>query len=166
VKARLQRAGSLKLIDLVTATFDEKVQGGKFWGRLATCGLDRIHISHDLVHANERLLTGGVWANVELTYDDMKTEGNTIRPFVLSRFAPIQIAAASLEEFVEARARFTRDEWVDVLLRSLGYEPFHPEFTRRRKLLYLLRLVPMIERNYTSSNWGRARPANRMCLLT
>jgi ATP-dependent Lon protease len=64
IKARLQRTGSLKLIDMVTATFDEKVQGGKFWARLATCGLDKVHISHELVHANERLLTGGVWANV------------------------------------------------------------------------------------------------------
>ena len=70
IKARLQRAGSLKLIDLVTATFDEKVQGGKFWAKLATCGLDRVHIDHDMVHKHERLLTGGVWSNIELVYDD------------------------------------------------------------------------------------------------
>src|ERR1039457_5368066 len=60
VKARLQRAGSLKLIDLVTATFDEKVQGGKFGSRLSTVGRDKVHVSHELLHKNERLLTGGV----------------------------------------------------------------------------------------------------------
>lgn len=62
VKARaLQKSGSLKLIDLVTVTFDEKVTGGKFWAKLSTCGLDKAHISHDIVHKHERLLTGGVW---------------------------------------------------------------------------------------------------------
>jgi len=147
IKARLQRSGSLKLIDLVTVTFDEKVQGGKFWGRLATCGLDNAHIDHDLVHKHERLLTGGVWANIELVYDDSQGSDGAIRPFVIHRLSPIQIASSDFNEFVEGRSRFTRDEWIDVLLRSLGYEPNQPDFSRRRKLLYLLRLVPMVERN-------------------
>lgn len=154
IKARLQRTGSLKLIDMVTATFDEKVQGGKFWARLATCGLDRVHISHDLVHANERLLTGGVWANVEIVYDDTQTDKGAIRPFLLHRFSPIQIASANLEEFIEGRQRFTREEWIDVLMRSMGYEPSHPDFTPRRKLLYLLRLVPMVEKNFNLIELG------------
>jgi len=154
VKARLQRSGSLKLIDMVTATFDEKVQGGKFWARLATCGLDKVHVSHELVHANERLLTGGVWANVELLYDDSLTANGAIRPFVLHRFAPIQIASANLNEFIEARQQFTREEWIDVLMRSMGYEPNHPDFTPRRKLLYLLRLIPMVEKNFNMVELG------------
>ena len=154
VKARLQRSGSLKLIDMVTATFDEKVQGGKFWARLATCGLDKVHVSHDLVHANERLLTGGVWANVELLYDDSLTANGAIRPFVLHRFAPIQVASANLNEFIEGRQQFTREEWIDVLMRSMGYEPNHPDFTPRRKLLYLLRLVPMVEKNFNMVELG------------
>jgi ATP-dependent Lon protease len=154
VKARLQRSGSLKLIDAVTATFDEKVQGGKFWAKLATCGLDKVHISHDLVHANERLLTGGVWANVELVYDDSLTANGAIRPFVLHRFAPIQIANANLGEFIEARGQFTREEWIDVLMRSMGYESNHPDFSPRRKLLYLLRLIPMVEKNFNMIELG------------
>ncbi len=154
VKARLQRSGSLKLIDMVTATFDEKVQGGKFWARLATCGLDTVHVSHELVHANERLLTGGVWANVELLYDDSLTAYGSIRPFVLHRFSPIQIASANLSEFIEARQQFTREEWIDVLMRSMGYEPSHPDFTPRRKLLYLLRLIPMVEKNFNMVELG------------
>ena len=109
IKARLQRSGTLKLIDVVSATFDEKIQGGKFWAYLATCGLNNVHISHELVHANERLLTGGVWANVELLYDDTLTANGAIRPFVLQRFSPIQIASANLDEFIEARRHFSRD---------------------------------------------------------
>lgn len=154
VKARLQRTGSQKLIDLVTVTFDEKVQGGKFWARLATCGLDKVHIDHDIVHKHERLLTGGVWANVELVYDDSIGNDGAIRPFVLHRLSPIQIASANLDEFLEGRSQFSRDEWIDVLLRSMGYEPQHPDFTLRRKLLYLLRLIPMVERNYNLIELG------------
>jgi ATP-dependent Lon protease len=154
IKARLQRSGSLKLIDSVTATFDEKVQGGKFWAKLATCGLDKVHVSHELVHAHERLLTGGVWANVELIYDDTLTADGAIRPFVLHRFAPIQIASANLDEFVEARRQFSRSEWIDALMRSMGYEANHADFTPRRKLLYLLRLVPMVEKNFNMIELG------------
>jgi ATP-dependent Lon protease len=154
IKARLQRAGSLKLIDLVSATFDEKVQGGKFWARLATCGLDNVHIDHEAVHKHERLLTGGVWANVELIYDDTLGSEGLIRPFVIHRLTPIQIASASPEEFIEGRTQFTRDEWIDVLMRSMGYEPTNSDFTLRRKLLFLLRLVPMVEKNYNLIELG------------
>src|SRR4030042_137762 len=62
IKARLQRYRSMKLIDMVTVTFDEKDQGGKYWAKLATCGLDKIHIDERLTHQYERMLTGGVWA--------------------------------------------------------------------------------------------------------
>ena len=154
VKARLQRSGSMKLIDLVTVTFDEKVQGGKFWAKLATCGLDRVHIDPENVHKHERLLTGGIWANIELAYDDSMTGDGVIRPFVLHRLAPIQIASANYEEFLEGRRQFSRDEWMDVLLRSMGYEPTNADFTFRRKLLFLLRLVPMVEKNYNMIELG------------
>ena len=154
IKARLQRLGSLKLIDLVTVTFDEKVQGGKFWARLASCGLDRVHIDEDIVHKHERLLTGGVWANIELVYDDTLSSEGLIRPFVIHRLAPIQIASANFEEYVEGRSHFTRDQWIDVLLRSMGYEPTHSDLTHRRKLLFLLRLVPMLESNYNLIELG------------
>lgn len=154
IKARLQRAGSLKLIDLVTATFDEKVQGGKFWAKLATCGLDKVHIDHEIVHQHERLLTGGVWSNIELVYDDTLSADGVIRPFAIHRLAPIQVASADFEEFIQGRSQFTRDEWVDVLPRSMGYEPTNPDFTKRRKLLFLLRMVPMVERNFNLIELG------------
>ncbi|MDM8532155.1 protease Lon-related BREX system protein BrxL [Anaerolineales bacterium HSG25] len=154
IKVRLQRDGSMKLIDLVSTTFDEKVQGGKFWAKLATCGLSRVHIERELVYKHERLLTGGVWANLELVYDDSLSEGGKIRPFVVSRLAPIQIASANFDDFVAGRNQFSRDEWIDVLMRSMGYEPSHADFTPRRKLMFLLRLVPMVEQNYNLIELG------------
>lgn len=154
IKARLRRSGSLKLIDLVTVTFDEKDQGGKYWARFATAGLDKVHIDEPTVERYERVLTGGVWANIEVTYDETIIHGGVTRPFVIQRMQPIQVASARLDEWVDARARFTRQEWVDVLLRAMGYEPFHPDFTWRRKLLLLIRLVPMVEKNYNLIELG------------
>ena len=154
IKVRLQRAGSIKMIDLVTANFDEKVQGGKFWAKLATCGLDKVHIDAEIVYKYERLLTGGVWANLELVYDDTLGSDGAIRPFVVSRLSPIQIATADFNDYVQGRAQFTRDEWIDVLMRSMGYEPTHPDLTLRRKLLFLLRLIPMVEKNYNIIELG------------
>lgn len=154
IKARLQRTGSLKLIDLVSVTFDEKVQGGKFWAKLATAGIDKIHIDSEIVYKHERLLTGGIWANIELIYDDTQGSDGAIRPFVIQRMAPIQIASSNFEEYLKGRSQFTRDEWIDILLRSIGYEPTNPDFTARRKLLFLLRLIPMVEKNFNMIELG------------
>ena len=123
VKARLQRTGTARLIDLVTVTFDETDGAGKYWARLATSGLDRVHVDEKLVHQHERMLTGGVWANLEIAYDETMVHGGVTRPFVLQRMQPIQIASARYEEFVAGRQAFTREEWVDGLMRTIGYEP-------------------------------------------
>lgn len=154
IKARLQKQGSMKIIDLCTVIFDEKDHGGKYWARLATSGLDFVHIEPELVHRHERLFTGGIWANIELSYDETMIHRGVTRPFVLNRLSPIQIASARFDEFVEGRRRFTRDEWVDVLLRTMGYEPTHPDFTPRRKWLFLLRMIPLVEKNYNLVELG------------
>jgi ATP-dependent Lon protease len=154
IKARLQKQGSMKIIDLCTVVFDEKDQGGKYWARLAASGLDFVHVEPDLVHKHERLFTGGIWANIELTYDETIVHRGVTRPFVLQRLAPIQIASARYEEFVDGRRQFTRDEWTDVLLRTMGYEPTHADFTLRRKWLYLLRLVTLVEKNFNLVELG------------
>jgi len=152
IKARLERFGSVKLIDLVMVTFDERF--GKYWAHLATCGITHVNIDPELVYRNERLLTGGIWSNVELIYDESIMYGGALRPFVISRLSPIQVASANFEEYLRGREHFTRDEWINVLLRSLGYEPTHPDFNFRRKLLFLLRLVPMVEKNYNLIELG------------
>lgn len=154
IKARLQRYRSMKMIDMVTVTFDEKDQGGKYWAKFATSGMDKVHIEERTVYEYERTLTGGVWANVELAFDESIVHGGVTRPFVLRRMQPIQIASANLGDFIAGRRQFTREEWVGVLLRTVGYEPSRPEMTWRRKLLYLLRLIPLVERNYNLVELG------------
>jgi len=154
IKSRLRQNGVMKLIDLVTVTFDEKDQGGKYWAQLATAGLDKVHIDEKMVEEHERVLTGGVWSNVEMIYDDTILHGNVTRPFVIKRMQPIQIASPRMDDWIEGRRQFTREEWADVLLRTMGYEPNHPDMTWRVKLLLLLRLVPMVERNYNLIELG------------
>jgi len=154
IKSNLRKNGVHKLIDLVTVIFDEKDEGGKYWAHLAAAGLDHVHIKENLVYEHERLLTGGIWANLEITYDETLMHKGATRPFVLNRLQPIQIASANLQEFLEGRARFTRDEWIDVLLRTMGYEPTNNDFTPRRKLLFLTRMIPMVEKNYNLIELG------------
>jgi bacteriophage exclusion system BrxL-like protein len=93
----------------------------------------------------ERLLTGGIWAQVEMrfAYDE---EGKGKNPFWIDKLTPIQIAAFDLEEYQRQRAEFATDEWIDLAVRSMGYEP--AEMTRRLKLLFLTRLIALCERNY------------------
>ncbi|NIM13880.1 MAG: protease Lon-related BREX system protein BrxL [Candidatus Aminicenantes bacterium] len=154
IKSRLQRTGSMKIIDMVTVIFDEKDRGGKYWAKLAISGLEKVHIDEAMVYKYERVLTGGVWATVEITYDESMVHGGVTRPFILNKIKPIQIASANLGEFIESRGKFTREEWVDVMLRTIGYEPTHPDFTWRIKMLCLLRLLPMVEKNYNFIELG------------
>ncbi len=154
VKAKLERQRTMKIIDLCTVTFDEKNRGGKYWARLSTSGLDFVNVEPELVHRHERLFTGGIWANIELSYDETIVHRGATRPFVLERLAPIQVASARLDEFIGGRKLFSRDEWVDVLLRTMGYEPNHPDLSARRKWLFLLRLVPMVEKNFNLVELG------------
>ena len=99
-------------------------------------------------------MQGGVWAEVTLSYDDSYIFKNQNRPFFISKLKPIQISNLDLTNWKEARAEFTRDEWIELLLRSLGLEPSNPYFTQRRKLLYLARLIPLVEKNFNMIELG------------
>jgi ATP-dependent Lon protease len=152
IKSRTRERGSMRLIDKVTVTYRETED--KYWASLANSGLSYVHIAPHLVQQYENLLVGGVWASVEGRYDDSLQHRGVTRPFTIEQLQPIQIASADLDEYIDGRRHFTRNEWIDVLIRSIGYEPTHPDFTFRRKLLYLLRLVPMVEHNYNLVELG------------
>ena len=126
----------------------------KYWARLSNLDLDYINIEESEVRRHDRLLLGGIWAEITLRYDDSYLFRNQNRPFFVERIRPIQLSSRKLDDFVEGRRRFTRDQWLDLLMRSLGYEPEHPYYTRRRKLHYMLRLVPFVEKNFNSVELG------------
>jgi len=89
IKSNLKKRGVHKLIDLVTVVFDEKDEGGKYWASLATAGMDHVQITESLVYEHERLLTGGIWANIEVAYDQTRMHKGVTRPFFLTRLIPM-----------------------------------------------------------------------------
>ena len=152
VKSKIQQEGTYQIIDKVSVVLKEV--DDKYWATLHNINQDYVNIDESLVHEHDRMLMGGVWAEVTLRYDGSLKFKNQFRPFVVDSMKPIQLSNRSMGPIMEARAAFTRDEWIDLLMRSLGMEPSHPHFTPRRKLLYLLRLVPLVERNFNLIELG------------
>lgn len=152
VKARIQQLGAYQIIDRVSAALDEHAD--KYWATLHNISLDYVNIDEETIREHDRLLMGGIWAEVRIRYDStLRFKGLTF-PFVIDRLKPIQLSTRSMGPVLEARAAFTTDEWLDLLLRSLGFEPSHPHFTRRRKLLHVARLIPLVEKNYNLVELG------------
>lgn len=149
-KARAYKEGSVKLIDLVSARFVEK-EGG-YLASLPSINLTKVRIPDRLVDDNQRLLTGGFYAEVTLVYDPIIAEekGNA---FGISEIRPIQLSSRNvLDVMSEARPSFSSDEWRDMLVRSIGLEP--QELSARAKDGILLRMVPFVERNYNLVELG------------
>lgn len=128
-----------------------RVADSERWAEAVNFGDRYMHIPNQYVRDYERLLTGGVWAQLDVKheYDD---ESKGKRSFWITRLEPIQIATFNLEEYRQTRRAFTTDEWLDFMLRSIGYEP--AEMDRRLKFLFLTRLVPLAERNFNLVELG------------
>src|SRR5690554_534535 len=149
-KARAYKDGSIKLIDIVSARFVEKERG--YLASLPSINLSRVRIPDRLVDENERLLTGGFYAEVTLEYDGIIAEENG-NAFGISEIRPIQLSKRNvLEVMSEARQSFSSQEWRDFLLRSIGLEP--AALSSRAKDAVLLRMVPFVERNYNLVELG------------
>ncbi|MCF8143717.1 MAG: protease Lon-related BREX system protein BrxL [Deltaproteobacteria bacterium] len=138
-----------------THTFIDKVKvrlvDSDYWAEVVNFGDRFVHVPTQYVREYDRLLMGGVWAQVDLRFDyDEESRGK--HPFWIDKLAPIQIATFDIEEYCRLRAEFSSDEWVDLLVRSMGYEANGME--RRLKLHFLLRLLPLCERNYNLVELG------------
>jgi ATP-dependent Lon protease len=152
VKARIQQQGEYQIIDKVSVALREV--DDKYWATLQNVGQDYVNIDEAVVREHDRLLMGGVWAEVTLRYDGTFQFKGSTRPFFIDRLKPIQLSTRGLGPLAAARGQFTREEWIDLLIRSLGMEPSQPYFTHRRKLLYLSRLIPLVERNFNLVELG------------
>ena len=148
-KAELKRKGQHRLIDKVDVRLVPSED--KFWAHLANFGDKYVNIPEDVVYKYERLLGGGAWCQLDLIYNVADDEEKK-RPFYIRALKPIQVAAFDMDEYVQGRGRFSRNEWLDLVIRSIGLEPSHLDL--RGKLLTLLRLVPMVERNYNLIELG------------
>lgn len=152
VKARIKQQTTFEIIDKVKVRLVETHD--KYWAELGNVNLDYVNLEESEIRRHERLVQGGVWAEVALRYDDTYVFRNQNRPFFIERLKPIQVSNLEIGHYREARSQFSRDEWMTFLLRSLGLESMHPYFTHRRKLLYLSRLIPLVEKNYNLIELG------------
>jgi ATP-dependent Lon protease len=144
--------------DKVKHTLIDKVkvrylsEDDKYWAELVNFGHKNVHIPEQYIRQFDRLLMGGIWAQVDLKhqYDEEATGKRS--PFWIEGLKPIQLATFDLDEYRTCRRQFTTDEWIDLLIRSIGLEPTN--FSRRLKLLFLVRLIPLCEANYNLVELG------------
>lgn len=146
-QSKVKENGKYSFIDKVKV----RLVDSDYWGEGVNFNNKFLHIPSQYVRDYERLLMGGVWAQVDMRFEsDEETRGKN--PFWIDKLVPIQIATFDLDEYRNVRKQFTTDEWIDLIVRSMGYEP--GEMSRRLKLLFLVRLIPLAERNYNLVELG------------
>ena len=149
-KAKALETGEVKIIDIVTARVDNK---GEYVASLPSLRLTDVRISSELVNQHERMLTGGFYAELGVTFDVAIAQEAKGRPFGITSLREIQLSKRDvLETLSKARAEFTSEEWKSFLLRSIGIEP--TGLNERQKNALLLRMVPFVERNYNLVELG------------
>jgi ATP-dependent Lon protease len=124
----------------------------KYWGTIGAINEHFVNVPEELVKRYPMLLAGGMWGTIELTYDETEVHNRKIRPFKVIDFTPFQISMIDVGEFVEKRREFSGDEWIDILINSFGLDP--ASMTRREKLLYISRAVPLVETNHNMIELG------------
>ncbi len=117
----------------------------KYWGSIGAINENFVNIPESVVRQHPMLLSGGMWGTIDLTYDETEIHNKKIRPFKVTSFTPFQISIINVDEYIEKRAEFTTEQWIDILINSCGLNP--DRMNRRQKLLYLCRCIPMTESN-------------------
>lgn len=148
VKSTIRERGRYKVIDKVTVTLNDKED--RYEAEFSNLGIKGVIVEATTVNAHPKLLVGGVWCICDIDYfhfDDAR-----VVPWQLGSLKPIQLSNFDFDSYTTARREFTTDEWIDLLIQSIG---FNPElFGRRAKLIQLVRLVPFAERNYNLVELG------------
>lgn len=150
-KHRARDKGRVKIIDLLRARLDP--QRDAYKAELPSLQLNDIHISAELVDEHQRMLTGGFYAEVTLEYIAALASEQGGQPFRVEAIRPIQMSTRdALATFIEGRSRFSLDQWRELLLRSVGFEP--SRLTERQQDILIARMVPFVVRNYNAVELG------------
>ena len=168
VLSRLRSRGSHTIIDMVTVRLD--IKKDCFFAEFSNLGLANIPIADEYPEKYDRLLCGGIWCIVQLDYETegdnnfgiIDADGNTLQskqkkqkdisPISIRKLTPIQMPHIDIEDLKRGRQAFTKEEWLDVMLRSIGMEP--NELTYREKWLLLTRMIPLVENNFNLCELG------------
>nr|WP_237409751.1 BREX system Lon protease-like protein BrxL [Chlorobium phaeovibrioides] len=148
VRSNIKARGRYKVIDKITVDLNEKTDA--YEASFENLGIKKVLVDSATIKQHPKLLVGGVWCICDLEYS-FSEDVNTV-PWILSSLKPIQLSHFDYEGYLVARSQFTTEEWIDVLLQSIGLNP--EAFGRRSKLTQLVRLVPFCERNYNLIELG------------
>lgn len=150
-KSRAREKGPVKIIDLITARLDAKTDS--YLATIPSLRLHDVRIEAELIGQHERMLTGGFYAEITLSYDPIIAQEKNGRPFAVDSLREIQLSNRDvLNTLAESRKSFTTEEWKNFLLRSIGLES--AGLSERQKNALLLRMVPFVERNYNLVELG------------
>ena len=165
ILSQLRKKGSHTIIDMVTVHLD--IKKDCFFAEFSNLGLSNVPITDDYPEKFDRLLCGGIWCIVQLEYEsegdstfgmeDFDSEPRQkkqkdISPIRIRKLTPIQMPHIDIEKVRAGRKAFTQDEWMDVMLRSCGYEP--EQLNQRDKWLLLARMLPLVENNFNLCELG------------
>ena len=145
----LRQRGSYTVIDKITVSLN--IKRDFYEAEFSNLGLKNIPIDEEYPAKFDRLLCGGIWCIVQLDYEYMEEDRNGT-PISIRKLTPIQMPHVDIEELKQGRKAFTQDEWMDVLLRSIGMEP--DTLTYREKWLLLIRMIPLVENNFNLCELG------------
>lgn len=148
IRSKIREKGRYKVIDKVSATLNDKAD--VYEASFANLGIKQVLVDSGTIKTHPKLLVSGVWCIADLEYEFI--EDQRVCPWVLSSLKPIQLSHFDFEQYIKARKKFTTEEWIDLLLQSIGFNP--QWFDKRRKLTQLVRMIPFCERNYNLIELG------------
>lgn len=168
ILSQLRKKGSHTVIDMITVNLD--IKKNCFFASFSNLGLDKVPIADEYPEKYDRLLCGGIWCIIQLDYEvegdnnfglvdlggeplqSSQKKQKDLTPISIRKLTPIQMPHIDIDELKRGRKAFTKDEWLDILLRSIGMEP--DEFTEREKWLLLTRMIPLVENNFNLCELG------------
>ena len=146
----LRERGSYTVIDRITVVLNTKED--RYETTFSNLGIKNIPISADYVKDYDRLLCGGIWCILQLDYEFIEEDKKNTQPIRIRKLTPIQMPHVDINELKQGRKAFTKDEWISVMLRSIGMEP--DTLTEREKWLLLARMLPLVENNFNLCELG------------
>lgn len=147
-RSNIRESGRYKVIDKVSVSLNDR--NDTYEASFANLGIKKVLIDTDTIKKHPKLLVTGVWCISDIEYEH--TDDKRAEPWILASIKPIQLSQFDFEGYLTARGNFTTDEWIDLLIQSMGFNP--EMFGKRNKMMQLLRLVPFVERNYNLMELG------------
>ena len=150
VLSKLRKKGSYTVIDMITSRLDMK--RNIYIASFSNLGIDNVLLEDEYPEKFDRLLCGGIWCIVQLDYEYVEEEKKNGMPVQIRKLTPIQMPHVEIDELKKGRKHFTEEEWLDIMMRSIGMEP--DTLSEREKWLLLLRMVPLVENNFNLCELG------------